>query len=105
MSISGTFIISEMELWDSDYFNLEVPAFITIEKSGLGNFQFGLVCGELQGKVENNSERFVFTWYGKDECDDASGHGWIELKAVDSATGAICFDNGDCSSFHALMKN
>jgi hypothetical protein len=32
-----------MEMWDEDYFNMEVQADIEINERDLGNFQFGLV--------------------------------------------------------------
>ncbi len=42
----GLWHIYEMELWDEDYFNMEVQAFIEIASKGNGNFQFGLVLGQ-----------------------------------------------------------
>ena len=40
MEFEGTWHIYEMEMWDEDYFNMEVQAYIDINKKGLGNFQF-----------------------------------------------------------------
>jgi hypothetical protein len=36
-----------MELWDEDYINMEVQAYIEVRSDNLGNFQFGLVSGYL----------------------------------------------------------
>jgi hypothetical protein len=51
-----------MELWDEDYFNMEVQAYIQIKSNGIGEFQFGLVSGQIDGEIANegNQERFVF---------------------------------------------
>ncbi|MBE0697718.1 MAG: hypothetical protein IH586_12425 [Anaerolineaceae bacterium] len=53
-----------MNLWDEDYFNMEVQAFIRIEPNGSGDFQFGHVSGVLDGEAvkTGNLERFEFTW-------------------------------------------
>jgi hypothetical protein len=44
-AFTGTWHIYEMELWDEDYFNMEVQAYIRIDPNNLGDFQFGLVSG------------------------------------------------------------
>ena len=36
----GTWYICEMEQWDADYFNMEVPDYIEIDKDNTGRFQF-----------------------------------------------------------------
>ena len=55
----GKWHIYEMEMWDADYFNMEVQAFIEIEKNDTGNFQFGLVAGYLDGEMVG--DRLEFT--------------------------------------------
>jgi len=40
MKYAGTWHISEMEMWDEDYFNTEVQAYVRIASEGLGGFQF-----------------------------------------------------------------
>ena len=64
MQFAGTWHIYEMEMWDEDYFNMEVQAYIKIDAKGLGNFQFGLVSGQIDGEIvkEGADERFKFTW-------------------------------------------
>jgi len=51
MNYSGQWRITEMEQWDSEYLDMDVPAYITIDAQGSGDFQFGLVCGQLDGDV------------------------------------------------------
>ena len=78
----GKWHIYEMEMWGAGYFNMEVQAYIEIDSNYVGDFQFGLVSGQLDGEVvgSRRGERFEFTWDGNDEMDPASGSGWIELK-------------------------
>jgi len=103
MKYTGNWYIDEMELWDEDYFNMEVRAYITIGKSRTGEFQFGLVSGEINGKIirTDGTERFEFTWSGSDESDAASGSGWIKLKDEQTIEGVIKFHMGDSSGFLA----
>jgi len=60
----GKWQIVEMELWDKDFIDLEVPGYITFQKDGLGHFQFGAVQGEIDHRLEkiNGPERLEFTW-------------------------------------------
>lgn len=87
----GTWHIYEMETWDEDYFNMEVQAYIKIDPNGLGEFQFGLVSGQIDGEIvkDGTNERFEFSWEGQDECDEASGSGWLKLKDKDNIEGKI----------------
>lgn len=99
----GTWHIYEMSMWDEDYFNMETQAYIEIQPNNLGDFQFGLVTGSLDGYIEKleNKERFSFTWEGCDEMDEASGSGWLELNGDDEVEGLIGFHMGDRSAFQA----
>ena len=103
MKFEGTWHIYEMEMWDEDYFNMEVQAYIEINEKKLGNFQFGLVSGSLDGEVvkHDNEERFEFTWEGQDENDPAFGSGWLKLSDENNLTGMIKFHVGDSSQFQA----
>ncbi len=103
MKFEGTWHITEMEMWDVDYLNMEVQAYITINTRNTGDFQFGLVCGALYGEIvkDGKTERFEFTWDGSDECDSASGSGWVKLKGTDTLQGRIAFHEGDRSTFTA----
>lgn len=93
-----------MDLWDEDYFNMEVQAFFRIGTNGIGNFQFGLVSGGLDGEVVKlgNLERFEFTWEGQDENDQAFGSGWLKLHGQDKVKGKIKFHLEDSSEFVAV---
>lgn len=103
MKFKGRWHIYEMEMWDEDYFNEEVQAYIQIDKSGTGEFQFGYVWGEIDGKITNhtNEERFEFSFVGNDENDPTSGCGWIKLKEADIIEGEFRFHMGDDSTFLA----
>ena len=100
---TGTWRIYEMELWDSDYYNMEVQAYIEIGSNNLGNFQFGLVSGYLDGYIEDEfgKDIFVFTWEGQDEMDPVTGSGWLKLMDKNAAVGSINFHLGDRSRFRA----
>jgi hypothetical protein len=106
-SLIGMWHIYEMELWNEDYFNMEVQAYIEITSQNMGEFQFGLVYGSLDGYLEdfNGKERFVFTWEGNDEMDEASGSGWLQLSNEDQADGLIKLHGGDRSTFKARKAN
>jgi hypothetical protein len=99
----GTWHIVSMENWDEDYIHMERRAFIEIDPELFGTFQFGLVSGELHGDMEDDAadERLEFTWEGNDEMDEASGAGWMRLKARNDAVGVIKIHHGDRSRFRA----
>jgi hypothetical protein len=103
MQFIGTWHIYEMEGWDEDYFNMEVQAYIKIGANGLGDFQFGLVSGQIDGEMETcgDKERFAFTWEGNDECDPALGAGWLRMKDKGTIEGKIKLHLGDSSLFWA----
>jgi hypothetical protein len=64
-----------MELWDEDYFNMDVQAYVKKEPDNSGCFQFGLVYGDINGRIVDyaDGKRLEFTWEGNDECEPASG--------------------------------
>jgi hypothetical protein len=103
MEYKGIWHIHEMETWNEDYFNMEVQAYIEINPNGLGNFQFGLVSGQIDGEVikDGDVERFEFSFEGMDELDPVSGGGWVKLKDEDNMEGRIKFHLGDSSMFLA----
>ena len=91
MYFTGKWYIYEMEMWDKDYFNMEVQAYIKIDSNNCGDFQFGLVSGKLIGEIVDypDGKRFEFTWEGNDECDPASGSGWVRIKEKDLIEGVL----------------
>ena len=101
MKFVGVWHITEMEMWDEDYFNMERQAYIQIAQNGMGEFQFGLVSGQLDGKLVDygEGERFAFTWDGSDELDPVSGSGWLRIVGDNVAEGNIKFHLGDESTF------
>jgi hypothetical protein len=61
------------------------------------------VYGALQGKVVDvkGQKRFKFSWKGNDECDPASGRGWVQLTDNYSMKGEFSLSQGDDSTFLA----
>lgn len=104
MNLVGTWHIQSMELWDEDYLNMDVQAYITIESNYNGSFQFGLVTGDLDGSIsgKGNEATLHFSWEGSDENDPAFGRGWCKLKDNDSIEGEIAFHMGDKSGFQSV---
>ena len=103
MKFTGMWHIRDMDMWDEDYLNMEVQAYIEIESDNCGAFQFGLVSGEIDGDVVEikGKEIFFFSWEGNDECDPASGVGWCCMKDDNTLEGRIHFHMGDRSGFRA----
>ena len=103
MKFAGTWHIEEMETWDEDYFNMEVQAYVKVNAEGSGDFQFGLVAGQIEGEVvqDGKEEKFEFTWDGSDEMDPVSGSGWFKVKDRNTIEGRIKIHQGDSSWFLA----
>lgn len=101
--VVGTWRITSMEVWDADYFGMEVQAHITIRDDLTGEFQFGLVQGDLDARVSmtEGAARLEFSWSGTDENDPMSGRGWMEVTG-DQARGRIVIHLGDDSAFAAV---
>lgn len=98
----GKWSIVEMEAWDQEYVNMEVPGHFTFDKDGTGHFQFGLVQGEMDCRLETGDEkdRIEFSWEGQEEMDRASGRGWAVIEN-DELRGRIFIHLGDDSMFSA----
>lgn len=103
MKFAGRWLITEMSDFDEDYLNMEVQAYVELDESGSGDFQFGLVFGQIDGEIVKNKsgEKIEFTWDGNDEMDDAAGSGWLKLKDKNTLEGKIKFHQGDSSLFLA----
>ena len=106
MKFSGAWLITEMEMWDAEYFNMEVQAYLRIGDNGIGSFQFGLVSAGLDGEVVKSGklERFEFTWEGLDELEPISGSGWLKLSRPDQVKGKLKIHLGDSSTFSAVRE-
>lgn len=94
----GRWRIVSMECWDADYLDMEVAAHITIKGDLTGEFQFGLVQGQMEGCIR--AARYRFTWSGFDENDPVSGRGWLRADGR-RAEGQIEFNLGDRSKLSA----
>ena len=105
-AVLGTWRITGMEVWEADYFDMEAPAHITIRSDLTGEFQFGLVQGDLDARVSSvdGVARVEFSWSGADENDPMSGRGWMDVTG-DQAEGRIFIHLGDDSAFTAVRQN
>lgn len=102
MKFTGTWLITEMDEWDEDYFNMEVQAYVKIKQDGGGEFQFGLVHGYFSnGWLDEDGEAYEFDWEGSSEMDEASGSCLLTLTDKDHIEGEIRFFNADSSGFQA----
>jgi hypothetical protein len=102
---TGKWRIAEMEVWDQDYVDMEVPGYIRIGSDGTGQFQFGLVSGDIDGRVEQfgSTQRFEFSWSGQDENDPACGRGWAVIKNGE-LNGRIYLHLADDSALRATKS-
>jgi hypothetical protein len=102
----GIWSIVEMEAWDQGYVNMEVPGHFTFKKDGTGHFQFGLVQGEMDYRMEtkDGKERIQFSWEGQEELDPASGRGWAVIENRE-LRGRIFIHQGDDSAFQARRSD
>ena len=102
-AVLGAWRITDMEVWDADYFDSEVPAHITLRDDLTGAFQFGLVQGDIDARVGGvgGVVRVEFSWSGADENDPMSGRGWLEVTG-DQAQRRIFIYLGDDSAFTAV---
>lgn len=102
MRIAGRWRITKMDLWDQDAIDLLGPAFIEF-KGQEGQFRFIAVEGRMDCRYgqRNGRPSIDFTWEGDDECDPASGRGWVTLQQDGSLAGHVYFHHGDDSGFKA----
>jgi len=104
MRIAGKWRITEMDVWDQDAFDLMGPAFFSFDDRLSGSFRFIAVEGWMDCRhLERNGRPFVeFTWDGNDECDPASGRGWVRLEKDGTLSGHIFIHQGEDSGFKAV---
>jgi len=50
-TVVGKWRVTGMEVWDADYFDMEVAAHVTIRNDLTGEFQFGLVQGDIDAQA------------------------------------------------------
>jgi len=94
-----------MSSWDQDYVDMEVPGYFTFRAGRSGSFQFGMVKGQMDCRINRPKEQRVeFTWQGFDEGDELVGRGHAEI--VDGAMrGHLYVHLGDDSAFHAVRQS
>lgn len=102
---AGKWRIIEMEVWDQGYVDMEVPGYFRISSDGIGQFQFGLVSGDIDGRVEEcgNLFRFDFSWSGQDVNDPVCGRGWAVIENGEMK-GRIYIHLADDSAFRAIKS-
>lgn len=98
----GTWRITEMEVWDSDYIDDVVPGFIRFEDRQSGEFQFGTVSGGIDYRLTERVGRDIieFSWDGQNDNDPGCGRGWALLE-VNKMEGRLYIHGGDDSWFIA----
>lgn len=101
----GKWRIVEMEVWDQEYVDMEMPGYFLIGPNGIGRFQFGLVSGDIDGRVEQcaNTPRFEFSWSGQEENDPVCGRGWVVIENGE-LNGRIYLHLADDSAFRAIKS-
>ena len=89
-------------MWDKDFIDMEVQGYFQFKKDEMGYFQFGLVQGQIDYRIEKigEIERLEFSWEGQDENDEALGRGWVIIKN-EQMEGRFYFHLGDNSAFKA----
>ncbi len=102
----GTWRIVTMEVWDKDYLDIEVPAYITFAADQMGEFQFGTVRGWIDYRMTERDGRpsVEFSWEGESEGDASCGRGWAVFDGA-KLSGRFFIHRGDDSSFQATRAN
>ncbi len=98
----GKWRITHMDAYEADYFDVEVAAYIALERGQRGGFQFGAVSGIIDYRrvKRDGANAIEFTWDGQDEMDPMMGRGWAVVTDGQLA-GRIFTHHGDDSSFVA----
>lgn len=98
----GRWRIVHMDLWDKDYRDLVMPAYLLVERGGTGEFQFGTVAGGIDHRTEDRDGRKVleFSWEGQNDNDPGCGRGWAALDGA-RLIGHLYIHLGDDSGFVA----
>lgn len=101
----GKWRIAEMEVWGQDYVDMEVPGYFRIGSDGTGQLQFGLVSGDIDGRIEQcgNTSRIEFSWSGQEENDPVFGRGWAVIEN-NELIGRIYLHMADDSAFRATKS-
>jgi len=101
MNFLYKWFIKQMDMWDIDYINMEVDGYIEVYDECNGNFQFGLVKGDIIYKIYKVNNKEVLKFTAIDEFDLVTGTGWMEIIENGVVEGEFSFDNGDTSGLVA----
>lgn len=101
---AGPWRIVWMSGWDQDYVDMEVLGHITFATGQSGSFQFGLMQGEMDCRIDRRLDpRIEFSWQGFAEGDELAGRGHAEI--VDGELhGHMFIHQGDDSAFRAIRQ-
>jgi len=99
---TGLWHIVSMPGWEEDYIHDGGQVFIEFEPGGMGQFQVGLVNGNIDSlETQRDGKPAVeWSWEGMAEMDECSGRGWAILEG-DELRGVIFVHGGDHSEFVA----
>ena len=101
---AGAWRIIWMSAWDQDYVDIDGPGHITFGAGRTGDFQFGMVQGQMDcGPAEAPGDRVEFTWRGFDDGTEHTGRGNARIVASE-LRGHLYFHLGDDSAFRAVRR-
>jgi len=105
--IVGGWRITEMEQWDQDLVDAEMPGFIRFDPNGRGEFHFDYVHGHMTVEYadEGGRPKAEWSWWGNDELHEASRRSWAVADAEGILDGKLVFDRGDASDFSAVRES
>ena len=101
----GYWRIKEMEMWDQDFIDAEVPGYFQFDDDNSGEFQFGYVHGymDCRPSIKKGKDFVEFSFDGNDEMDPTSGRGFATIEE-NVLIGRLFFYKGDDSDFKAIRK-
>ena len=101
-TFTGRWRIVSMSAWDEDFIDEEEEGYFEFDAKGGGEFHFGFVHGNMDGKptIRDGEPAVEWTWDGNDEMDSAQGRGWAVVRGLH---GMIFFHGGDDSEFVARI--
>lgn len=106
-AFTGSWRITDMELWDEEARDLLGPAYIKFGSDGTGEFRFIAVQGWMDCRFGRKDAKSLveFSWQGSDEMDEVSGRGWAVIEGSGELRGRIFFHQGDDSAFTATRED
>jgi len=103
-NLVGSWRITEIKGFGSDYVDLCGPAKIKISTRGTGKINFGAIEAELDCKMDDLDEKILrFSFEGADEGDPFSGRGYCFIEG-DEMIGRLFRHFGDEFGFKAKRQ-